>query len=109
MVPIESITQPNPARNPAVAPQAALVLESFRNIARFAAMINANKNEKPKMTAVFPRLRSSFVNPHALIHAFPKRIGEYHRPPRTNVDTAAAIIANQFKCEMGMKPSSVLE
>src|SRR5215475_3086969 len=89
IIPSPSATQPNPARKPAVAPQAVLVLGSARNAARFAAISTENKNEKPKVFGRLPVRIWSSDKPTSFCQARPNRIGEYHSPPRTNVETAA--------------------
>src|SRR5512146_739480 len=95
MIATASATQPKPASNPAVAPHQAVVFGSARNIARFAAMSNENTNDSPNTFAIFGG-RSSARNPFSVIHALPNSAGEYHNPPRTKVDSAAATTAHQF-------------
>src|ERR1700752_1103817 len=96
MTPSPRATHPKPARKPAVAPQAAVVLGSARNRARLAAMSSEKMNEKPKILPVLPFCRSGSVNQHSAIQERPKRAGEYHSPPRTKVEIAAATTASQF-------------
>src|ERR1700733_3900836 len=98
IVAIPSATHPNPARKPAVAPQAAVVFGSARKAARFAAMITAKTNARPKIMAMLLLARSASLRLLADIQARPNRAFEYHSPPSTKVETAAARTANQLIC-----------
>src|SRR5271169_203806 len=89
MVAIPSATQPNPARKPAVAPQAALVFGSARKAARFAAMIMAKMSARPKILIMLLLARSASLKLLTAIQARPNRTGEYQRPPIRKVETAA--------------------
>src|SRR5580704_1623674 len=99
---IESATHPKPARKPAVAPHGVVVFGSFKNMARLIAIASEKTSDRPNIFAALPRFRSSSVKPQALIHAFPKNIREYHNPPKTNIDNAAATMASQFKFARGI-------
>jgi hypothetical protein len=72
-------------------------------MARLIAITNEKINDSPNIFAALPRFKSSSVRPQAVIHAFPKRPFEYHNPPRTNIDNAAAAMASQFKFARGIK------
>src|SRR5271165_5259096 len=97
IVPSPSVTQPKPARKPAVAPHTALVLGSARNAAKFADINNPKMNDKPKILAVLLLFKSSCVNLLADIQARPNKAVEYQSPPIRKVDTAAATTASQFR------------
>src|SRR5580698_4597784 len=97
MVPSLSVTQPKPARKPAVAPHAGVVLASARNAARFADINSAKIKDSPKTLAMLLLFRSSCVKLLADIQARPNNAGEYQSPPITNVETAAAKTASQFR------------
>src|SRR5271155_1406005 len=82
IVAIARATQPKPARKPAVAPQAALVLGSARKAARFAAMITSKSSARPKIFVILPLAKSASVRLLTDIHARPNKTGEYQSPPR---------------------------
>lgn len=91
--------QPNPARNPAIAPQLAVVLLSFKNIARLIDMTRDQRSESPKIFAVpFFRFASSSLFSRAQIP--PKSNGEYQSPPKRKVLNAATITASQLIVEI---------
>src|ERR1700733_13100381 len=102
IIAIESATHPKPARKPAVAPQEAVDFGSFKNMARLMAITSEKTNDSPDMFAALPCFRSSSVRPQAVIHAFPMSGFEYHNPPKTNIDNAAATMAGQFKFARGI-------
>src|SRR5215831_18444434 len=104
MVAMPSVTQPKPARNPAVAPQLALVLGSARKAARLMAITSAKTKARLKIFAMFDFARSSWFSWLTDIQARPKSAGEYQSPPSTNVEIAAASTASQLMC--GIEPSS---
>src|SRR5580658_726046 len=97
IVPSPNVTQPKPARKPAVAPQVALVLGSARNAAKFADINSAKTNDRPKILAILLLFRSSCVKLLADIQARPNKAGEYQSPPIRKVETAAATTASQFR------------
>jgi len=101
MIKIAMATQPNPARNPAVAPHAVSVFGSFRNIARLKAIINDQTKDQPKILAM-PDFSWPSVKPFSFIQAFPNRAGEYHNPPSKNVLSAATKTASQLIVEMSI-------
>src|SRR5690349_10079359 len=88
-MPMPIAAYPNPARKPAVAPQAKFVLGSLRNMAKLSAITRLNPKEMAKIFAVAAG-GSSVPKRFARFQAAPKIIGEYQRPPSTNADTAAA-------------------
>src|SRR6185503_2058963 len=91
-----------PARKPASAPQAAVVLASARNIARLTA-INSEKNAvKPNILPLLPDLISSSVSLLSAIQALPKTGRAYQRPPTINEDRPAATTASQLISEKFM-------
>src|SRR5277367_2661328 len=104
MVAIPRATHPKPARNPAVAPQTALVFGSARNAARFADIISAKRNERLKIFAILLLARSSLVKLLTDIQARPNIAGEYQSPPSTNVEAAADRTASQLRCGMKSSP-----
>src|ERR1035441_5770610 len=97
IVPSPSVTQPKPARKPAVAPHDALVLGSARNAAKFADINSAKMNERPKILPILLLFRSSCVKLLADIQTRPNNAGEYQSPPIRKVETAAGTPASQFK------------
>src|SRR5580693_9642319 len=100
MVAMASATQPKPARKPAVAPQTAVVLGPARKAARFAAMITAKISVKPKILNMLLLPKSASERLLADIQAWPNKALEYHSPPRTKVETAAATTASKLICGM---------
>ena len=95
-------THPNPAKKPAIAPQLAVVLASFKNIARLKAITIEKRNVSPKILDIFPFFKSSSVNLFSFIHTFPKSSGEYQSPPIKKFESAAVITANQLSVEMSI-------
>src|ERR1700722_18000313 len=104
MVAIPRATHPKPARNPAVAPHAALVLGSARKAARFADIMSAKIKERPKIFAMLLLARSSPVKLLTDIQARPNNAGEYQSPPSTKVETAADRTASQLRCGIESSP-----
>lgn len=102
MMKTDIAAQPNPAKNPAVAPQLAVVLSWFRYMARLKAMINENKKVRLNILPMFPFLSVSLLKLFSFIHAFPKRTGEYQRPPIAKAESDAARMANQLSVEISM-------
>src|SRR5882672_5035208 len=98
MVAIPRVTQPKPARNPAVAPQLAVVFGSARNAARFAAMRSANRRDRPKILGMLDLLSSASLRLLTDIQGRPNSAFEYQRPPIRKVETAAATTASQLMC-----------
>src|SRR3954451_6469029 len=88
---------PNPARNPAVAPQAGVVPGALRKNARLIAITRLITKAATKIPA--PAGAGLSLNPFAFCHARPKRTGEYHKPPMRKADTAAARIAHKLRAE----------
>src|SRR3954469_5286835 len=95
-MPIPIVTHPKPARRPATAPQAGVVLESFRNIARLNAMTRLNTKLMTNVLGV-AGASFSFSKPLASFQARPKRMGEYQSPPMINADSAETRIAQRFR------------
>src|ERR1700689_1705790 len=87
IVAMDRATQPKPARNPAVAPQEAVVLGSARKAARFAAMITAKSSDRPKIFAMLPLAKSASERLLADIQALPNKALEYQSPPTTKLET----------------------
>lgn len=96
VIPMLINDQPKPARKPAMIPQTISVSGLDKNIARLSAMIKENKKENPKILAILPSLTCSSEKPLARCQALPNSRGEYHKPPKTKAETAAAITANQL-------------
>src|SRR3954447_20154603 len=94
-MPMPTATHPAPARKPARAPKASVVVGAFRNMARLIAItkLNTNAIENP----LAPAGVGSAVNPLARFQAGPSNAGEYHRPPMTNAETEAATMAQIFR------------
>src|SRR5579863_8417697 len=101
MIPTPIATQPNPARNPAVAPHASVVFGSFRNIARFTAITRLST--KLAVNTPPPAFGPSPSNPFARRHTRPNNT-EYHSPPTTNADNAATRIAQGFSVFKSIVP-----
>src|SRR5689334_18691526 len=95
-MPIPIATQPKPARKPAVAPQAKVVLGSLRNMARLKAMTRLNTKLSAKTFAVAVG-DSSAAKRFAFFQAVPNIMGEYQSPPTRKADTAATRIAQMFR------------
>src|SRR5947209_17606385 len=93
--PMPIATQPKPARNPAVAPHASVVFESFKNIARLKAITRLRMKLMANVFAV--AAGGSLVKPLAFFHSPANRSGEYHSPPTRKAATAAARMAQKFK------------
>jgi len=74
-----------------------VVFGSVRKAARFAAMITAKTSDRPKIFNILLLARSASVRPLTSIQARPNNAFEYHRPPRTNVERAAASTASQLR------------
>src|SRR5580704_7117338 len=98
IVAMASVTQPKPARKPAVAPHTAVVLGSARNAARFAAMITAKISDSPKILSILLLAKSVSEKLLADIQARPNKALEYQSPPSTKVETAAARTASELMC-----------
>src|SRR3954451_6840915 len=94
-MPMPTRTHPAPARNPAIAPKARVVVGAFRNMARLIAITRLSRNAIRNPRA--PAGGGSAVNPLARFQAAPISAGEYHKPPIMNADTEAARIAQMFK------------
>src|ERR1700722_15507069 len=90
-------TQPKPARKPAVAPHARVVLASLRNMAKLNAITRLKT--KLRTNTFAPAGGGSLVNPLARFHA-PLKSAEYQTPPTRNADSAATRIAQIFNVLM---------
>ena len=65
--------QPKPAKSPAIAPQPAVVLLSFKNMARLKAIIKENKNVRVKIFGILPFFMSSFEKLFSFIPWFAQK------------------------------------
>src|SRR5580658_1022658 len=88
------VTQPKPARKPASAPHAVVVLGSFRNMARFNDITRLRTQVMPKTLPMFAA-GGSLVNPLARFHALPKS-KLYQIPPIGKAEMAATRMAQGF-------------
>src|SRR5580704_13771824 len=105
-IPMPVATHPAPARNPAVAPKASVVVGALRNMARLNAITRLSR--KAIVNPFGPAAGGSAVNPLACFHAETSRTGEYHNPPMTNAEMAAARMAQMFNVCMFMDSVSLL-
>ena len=94
------VTQPKPAKKPAMAPQEAVVFASLRNSAKLKAITIEKSKVSPKIFGIYLFLRSSGEKWFSFIQAFPKRSGEYQSPPIQKFESAATITANQLTVEI---------
>src|SRR5882724_1612784 len=102
-MPIPIATQPNPARKPAVAPQAMSVLGALRNIARLNDMMRLKMKLMPKTLAGESGGGSSLPNPLARFQALWNSAGEYQSPPSRKAERAATRMAHTFRVCMFME------
>jgi hypothetical protein len=102
IIKMDIATQPNPARNPAMAPQPAVVPASFKNMPKLNAITNEKRNVRPKILAMFPFFMSSSEKLFSFIHIFPNNAGEYQSPPIRKFDKAATMTAIQLGVEMSI-------
>src|ERR1700759_1138531 len=105
-MPMPQVTHPAPARNPAIAPKASVVVGALRNMARLNAMTRLSRKAMGNPFA--PAAGGSAVNPLSRFHAEGSRNGEYQNPPITNAEMVAARMAQMFNVCMFMDSVSLL-
>src|SRR3712207_760429 len=71
-------------------------------MAGLAAITSERINDQPKIFALLPAWTSATVRLFSVIQALPKRAGEYHMPPNTKAETAAANTAIQLTVLMSI-------